>query len=167
MTSHAGLKSRCVTVSHLSPPGSKADCWINKEMQALSQLWGDQSAPSGLEKILCNRIVCSDVYNHTTMSHFLFISHHPNKTGSYTTFLCFGLVILIQAGRSLLQSISSSRLNSWPAGFFLLPRCQYFKARPLAGEVRWGQSSLCKAGLLDRKKEGEMRRMTSDLVELL
>lgn len=51
--------------------------------------------------------------------------------------------------------LCSSWIISRPAGVSSLPRCQWFRARPLAAEVRWGQSSLCKAGLLDRKKERE------------
>lgn len=105
------------------------------------------------------------------MSQFLFISSKQNRLWAFTQHSCaLGRSFLSELDAPLSSSVNlfSSRIISQPAGFSLLPRCQWFAARPLAGEVRWGHSSLCKTCLSDeRKKERERRMRRKRMREIL
>lgn len=85
-------------------------------------------------------------------------SSKQNRLWAFTQHSCaLGRSFLSELDAPLSSSVD--RFSSWiisqPAGFSLLPRCQWFAARPLAGEVRGGHSSLCKTCLSDREEDRE------------
>lgn len=155
--SHAGQRAVVLPCCHcLSPTSSTADCRINKQMQALSQPSVEQLGQMDmLKSSLWAREILSDrtFIHHTTMSHFLLLSHHPNKSG--LGFL--HNIPVLRIGHSSSSSVDlffeNNLMASWPLLTPTVPVVQS-EAPPLAecDEARALYVKLvCQT---ERKKEG-------------